>query len=143
MMETLDHTIQEEIPKEEIEDMMYEEDRYWNMEELTEWNDEYVITLGEENHVQQVCDEEKEEAMMLTNLECENLKRFLIQEAAEKPKVFCKDCSKRQCVSCDNLRSKYSEEDQETYKKMWDNVNLIEDKGKTRVKATYLYRNPP
>jgi hypothetical protein len=26
---------------------------------------------------------------------------------------------------------------------MWDNVNLIEDKGKTRVKATYLYRNPP
>jgi hypothetical protein len=46
-------------------------------------------------------------------------------------------------VSCDNLRSKYSEEDQDTYKKMWDNVNLIEDKGKTRVKATYLYRNPP
>ena len=80
---------------------------------------------------------------MLTNLECENLKRFLIQEAAEKQKVFCKDCSKRQCVSCDNLRSKYSEEDQETYKKMWDNVNLVQEKGKTCVKATYLYRNPP
>jgi hypothetical protein len=136
LMETLDHTIQEEIPDEEIEDMMYEEDRYWNMEELTEWNDEYVIGLGDENQEQQECAEEKEEAMMLTNLECENLIRFLIQEAAEKPKVFCKDCSKRQCVSCDNLRSKYSEEDQETYKKVWDNVNLVQDKGKTRVKAT-------
>ena len=124
LMETSDQTVQEVIPKEEIEDMMYEEDRYWNMEELTEWNDEYIITIGEENHMQQVCDEEEAEAMMLTNLECESLKRFLVQEAAEKPKVFCKDCSKRQCVSCDNLRSKYSEEDQETYKKMWDNVNL-------------------
>ena len=138
-MENLDHTIQGEIPDEEIENMMYEEDRYWNMDELTEWNDEYVIKLGDESHEQQEYDEEKEEAMMLTNLECENLKRFLIQEAAEKPKVFCKDCSKRQCVSCDNLRSKYSEEDQETYKKMWDNVNLVQEKGKTRVKATYLY----
>ena len=69
---------------------------------------------------------------MLTNLECEDLKCFLIQEAAKKTKVFCKDCSKRQCVSCDNLRSKYSEEDQEIYKKMWDNVKLVQEKGKTR-----------
>jgi hypothetical protein len=143
LMQTTDRKIQETIPKEEIEDKMYKEDRQWNMEESTEWNDEYVITIGEEVHKQDIEDEDEAEAMMLTNLECETLKRFLIQEAAEKPKVFCKDCSKRQCISCDNLRSKYSEEDQETYKKMWDNVNLIEHKGKTRVKATYLYRNPP
>ena len=57
-------------PDEEIENMMYEEDRYWNMDELTEWNDEYVIKLGDESHEQQEYDEEKEEAMMLTNLEC-------------------------------------------------------------------------
>ena len=80
---------------------------------------------------------------MLTNLECEDLKCFLIQEAAKKTKVFCKDCSKRQCVSCDNLRSKYLEEDQETYKKMWNNVKLVQEDGKTCVRATYLYRNPP
>jgi hypothetical protein len=85
LMENLDHTIQEEIPDEEIENMMYEEDRYWNMDELTEWNDEYIIRLGDESHEQQECDEAKEEAMMLTNLECENLKRFLIQEVAKKP----------------------------------------------------------
>ena len=83
LMETSDQTVQEIIPKEEIEDMMYEEDRYWNMEELTEWNDEYIITIGEENHMQQVCDEEEAGVMMLTNLECESLKRFLVQEAAE------------------------------------------------------------
>ena len=29
----MEHTIQEEIPEEEIENMMYEEDRYWNMDE--------------------------------------------------------------------------------------------------------------
>ena len=33
--------------------------------------------------------------------------------------------------------------DQETYKKMWDNVRLVQEDGKTRIKATYLYRNPP
>ena len=26
---------------------------------------------------------------------------------------------------------------------MWDNVKLVQEGGKTRVKATYLYRNPP
>jgi hypothetical protein len=49
---------------------------------MTEWNDEYLITIGEENHTQQACDEDEAEAMMLTNLECETLKRFLVQEAA-------------------------------------------------------------
>jgi hypothetical protein len=32
LMQTTDQTVQETIPKEEIEDKMYEEDRHWNME---------------------------------------------------------------------------------------------------------------
>ena len=80
---------------------------------------------------------------MLTNVECEDLKKFLVQEAGEKPRVFCKTCSKRKCEDCENLQNRYSEEDRKIYKEVWDNVNLVQENGKTRVRAKYIYRNPP
>ena len=83
--------------KESIEEMMYEEDRFWNMEEITDWNDDIKIEINSseyEAHMEQE-DEIEQEAMMLTNVECEDLKRFMVQKAAEKPQVFCKSCSKR------------------------------------------------
>ena len=41
------------------------------------------------------------------------------------------------------LRSKYSAEDARLYKEMWSKLNLVKHKGKTRVKATYIYRSDP
>ena len=143
LMENTDEDISDTIDKTQVLEMMYEEDRLWNMEEIDQWDDEYIIDMTDRQQMDEPRDEAEEEAIMLTNQECENLKKFLVQEAAEKPRVFCRDCSKRECVSCENLQSKYSEEDQEIYKKMWDNVKLVQEGGKTRVRATYLYRNPP
>ena len=102
-METTEAKIEEILPEESIEDMMYEEDRFWNMTELTDWNDE---------------------------------------EAREKPRVFCKTCSKWKCEDCENLQNRYSEEDRKIYKEVWDNVNLVQENGKTRLRAKYISRNP-
>ena len=66
-----------------------------------------------------------------------------MQEAAEKPKVFYKSCSKRTCQDCENLQDRYSEEDREIYKQVWHNVKLVQEIGKTCVRAKYIYRNPP
>ena len=71
----------------------------------------------------------------LTNLEGAELKKFLKQEALEIPKVFCRDCTKRKCMDCEVLRSRYSQEEQRIYKSMWDNVEVIQLDGKTRVRA--------
>ena len=97
---------------------MYEPERNWNMEELVQWNDDYTITLGEEGQQEVQRDDCEEEAMMLTNQECEILGKFLQQEALDKPKVFCQTCSEKQCDTCDNLRNRYSEEDQAVYRQM-------------------------
>ena len=45
LMENTEVKIKETLPEESIEDMMYEEDRFWNMNELTDWNDEFRIEL--------------------------------------------------------------------------------------------------
>ena len=118
LMENIDSDIKNTIELAQVPEMMYEEERLWNMEEIDLWDDEYIIDMSERQQVDDVKDESEEEAIMLTNQECEDLKKFLVQEAAEKPRVFCRDCSKRECVNCENLQSKYSEEDQEIYKKM-------------------------
>ena len=115
-MENTDSEVKDQINDEEVPKMMYEEDRLWNMEEITQWDDEYIIAMDESPQINRVTDDEEEEAIMLTNQDCEDLKKFLVQEAADKPRVFCKDCSKRECVNCENLQNKYSEEDQETRK---------------------------
>ena len=44
-MENTQAKIQDILPKEEIEEMMYEEDRQWNMEEIMDCNDEFSIEL--------------------------------------------------------------------------------------------------
>ena len=55
------------------------------------------------------------------DVECEDLKKFLVKEAGEKPRVFCKTCSKWKCEDCENLQKRYSEEDRKIYKEVWDN----------------------
>ena len=35
-----------------IEDMMYEEDRFWNMNEITNWNDKFKIELRSSDYEQ-------------------------------------------------------------------------------------------
>ena len=39
--------------------------------------------------------------------------------------------------------NRFSKEDREIYKQCWDKVKLIEENGKTRFKAKYIFRNPP
>ena len=145
LMENTEVKIKETLPEESIEDMMYEDDRFWNMTELTDWNDKFRIELRNSDYEQlrEKEDEIEQEAIMLTNVECEDLKKFLVQEAGEKPRVFCKTCSKRKCEDCENLQNRYSEEDRKIYKEVWDNLNLVKEDGKTKVRAKYIYRNPP
>ena len=112
---------------------------------MKDWTDEFKIEIKSsqyEIHREQE-DEVEQEAIMLTNVECEDLKRFLVQEAAEKPKVFLQKMLKRTCEDCENLQNRYSEEDRKIYKEVWDNVNLVQENGKTRFCAKYIYRNPP
>ena len=40
LIESTKARIQETLSNESIEEMMYEEDCFWNMEEITDWNDE-------------------------------------------------------------------------------------------------------
>ena len=122
LMESTEAKIQEVLPSEDTEEMTYEGDRFWNMEEITEWDDEFKIEMKSndyELHREQE-DELEQEAMMLTNIECEDLKKFLVQEAGEKPRVFCKSCTKRTCEDCENLQNRYKEEDRKIYKEVWD-----------------------
>ena len=44
-MESKEAKLQETLSNESIEEMMYEEDRFWNMGEITDWNDEFKIEM--------------------------------------------------------------------------------------------------
>ena len=123
--------------------MMHEENLTWDLEKAMEWNDDYTIYIGATQETTTNEDEDLEEAAMLTNLEFGELKKFLEQEALEIPKAFCRDCSKRECLDCEVLRSRYSQEEQRIYKNMWDNVEKIQHESKARVRAKYIYQNPP
>jgi hypothetical protein len=43
LMENTDSDINDTIEKTQVPEMMYEEDRLWNMEEIDQWDDEYII----------------------------------------------------------------------------------------------------
>ena len=143
LMENTDTETIHVLDIQEAEYMMHEENLTWDMEKMMEWDDNYTIHIGSTPEPVLDVDEDQEEAAMLTNLECGELKKFLEQEALEIPKVFCKNCSKRECLDCEVLRSRYSQEEQRIYKNMWDNVEIIQHEGKPRVRATYIYQNPP
>ena len=84
------------------------------------------------------------EKSYMTNSNAETLKRFLQAENTYEGKIFCQKCLKRQCPDCSLLNKKYSQEEKETFQKMWNNVVLIkDDKAGYRVKASYLYSNDP
>ena len=78
LMENTEAEIKETLPEESIKDMMYEEDRFWNMNKLTDWNDEFRIELRNSDYEQLREKEDKieQEAIMLTNVECEDLKKY-------------------------------------------------------------------
>ena len=44
--------IQEHLREEDIQAMMYENDTIWNMERVTQWDDEYVIHSREEEVIE-------------------------------------------------------------------------------------------
>ena len=98
--------------------------------------------IWEEDANDIVAEEETEQTMM-TSVNCEILKKFLEAEASTMPVERCDKCIKRDCEECEMLKSKYSAEDSKMYKEMWSKVNLVEHEGKTRVKATYIYRTDP
>ena len=45
LMESTEAKIEEVLSAESIEEMMYEEDRFWNMEEITDWNDDFKTEI--------------------------------------------------------------------------------------------------
>ena len=60
-----------------------------------------------------------------TNIEAEQLQRYLPAENTYEG--FCQKCLKRQRADRNLLTKKYSQQEKETYKRMWDSVVLIDD----------------
>ena len=69
------------------------------MEEISQWDDKYIIDMRDRQQENEAKDDAEEEAIMLTNQECEYLKKFLVQEAAEQ--------RRSQESSADNKYNKY------------------------------------
>ena len=44
-MESTEAKIEEVLSAESIEEMMYKEDQFWNMEEIKDWNDDFKIEI--------------------------------------------------------------------------------------------------
>ena len=124
-----------------------DEERIWNMKAIDSIDDEYIIHLNgnpeEQSHSLTIEDDDDDIAMLLTNTGCEDLKRFLDQEATAGLKVFCERCEQRECNECDALKQRYSEEDRAIYKEAWEKTKLVQKDGKTRVEVEYIYRNDP
>ena len=68
LMENTDSEVKDQIKKEEIPQMMYEENRLWNMEEITQRDDQYTISMDDNPRMDSIVDDDEEEAIMLTNL---------------------------------------------------------------------------
>ena len=45
LMENKESEIKDTLEEELISKMMYEEERLWNMEEISQWDDEYIIDM--------------------------------------------------------------------------------------------------
>ena len=58
-----------------------------NLQGITELGEEYTIWLPGDNQSINQIDDEEEEALLLSNQECSDLKWFLEQEAAERLNV--------------------------------------------------------
>ena len=76
LTENTDHTIKEDLRKEDIQKMMYENETIWNMEEIGEWKDEYTIHVTKEEKPPIYVDEVEQEANMLTR-SCRKAQGFL------------------------------------------------------------------
>ena len=84
------------------------------------------------------------EKRFLTNIECEQLRRFLQAENSYEGKLFWSKCLKRECPDCNLLSKKYRQEKQDVYRKLWDSVVLvINGDGSYRVKVSYIYNHNP
>ena len=60
VMENTDSVVKDQSKKEEIPEMMYEEDRLWNMEEITQWEYEYIISMDDNPQINRVMDDKEE-----------------------------------------------------------------------------------
>ena len=77
------------------------------------------------------------EKSFLTNIECQQLRHILQAENSNEGKLFCSKCLKRECPDCDLLSKRYSQEERDVYRKMWDPVVLVEN-GDGSYRVQYL-----
>ena len=77
---------------------------------------------------------------MMSRGDAETMKTWLENEANNIPKLQCEACRLKKYTDCNMLNSKTSTEDRELYKKIWDNVKVIDYEGKKRITCKYEYK---
>ena len=80
---------------------------------------------------------------MMTGTECDELKKFMEAESTFQGRDFCEKCTKRSCKECDLLKKKFSLQEKQAFKEIWDKVTLVKENGKLRVRSEYTYQNDP
>ena len=70
---------------------------------------EYILNEKDYDEAAKYIDLEENDEMMLgfTNMDCENLERFIEAESILQPELKCEKCRKRECDECSMLRDKY------------------------------------
>ena len=88
-------------------------------------------------------DENEEIVCMMTGTECEDLKKFMEAKSTFEGRNFCERCTKRSCKECDLLKKKFSLQEKQAFKEIWDKVTFVKTNGKLRVRSEYTYQNDP
>ena len=68
------------------------------------------------------------------------MKKWLDREAMFTPRLQCDSCKAKKFDSCNLINNSSSIEEKELYEKLWKNVEIIELKGKKRIKCKYEYK---
>ena len=78
---------------------------------------------------------------LMSRGDAETMKTWLEGEALHQSKLQSETCRARKCTDCNLMNSKTSTKDRELYKKLWDNVKVIDYQGKKRISCKYEYKD--
>ena len=76
--------------------------------------------------------------MMFSNQDCETLKKFMESKGEFTHDLKCDMCKKRDCDDCNMLKDRFSAEDSKVFKQLWENVQLVEKDGQTKVEVILI-----
>ena len=106
--------------------------------------DGYVDNAEEEN--KDYNPDEDVESMFLTVVDCGVLKRYIESEETYQGSLVCDDCLRKNCRTCNQLNSPFSDLQRKEFLTTWQNTFIIanqEEKGKYQIMSLYTYRTDP